>query len=450
METLNPKIKAQKARLLRKHITQARNAVKNAGNQIAEAHALTVGYDLPCRSIIGHLRDLNDALYGLAIYCQHEVEQAGKQPESLSQVMERTKAKKCFVVPTRERMAQEGMDVSPGSVRRAIMKEHFQALPMPGVLSQAGAPCPKCDRQVPGRLGALNTCECGAFLRRADTGDWCLVGALPDSLSAPVGRVPMTDHDRQICAKLQSECAAHSNYEWVWDAPPLSQPEWTPVVGSVYNLSNGNVAYLFDAGPEQRNLERTAEGRLLKNLGQKFAKNVRKERIKRLRANLPLAQAEAKATARLTKVAQQRRDAALKKRIAKHLPVHKTCASWGETQCGKPLLTGNDPVTVYDWKRVTCPECLAGAPKERAKGVQQRKDAAKLKLFVDTGDVPKRWMEPQPNHPSRFYLIVNGATKKNPKGNGYFTIEQARRIQKKLKQQKPDATVTVAETYLRR
>jgi len=103
-----------------KLITQARNAVKNAGNQIAEAHAQSVAYDLPGREIIGHLRDLNDGLYGLSLYCQHEVEQAAadKQVQSL------------------------------------------------------GAPCPKCHRQVVGLVGAINSCGCGAHLRRADTGAW--------------------------------------------------------------------------------------------------------------------------------------------------------------------------------------------------------------------------------------------------------------------------------------
>jgi hypothetical protein len=266
-------------------IERARNAVKNAGNMIADAHAECAVDNHPARSIIGHLRDLNDALYGLAIYCQHEVEQAEQAKKRVghaeaAQTLSAPKqpeAKKCFVVPTAERMAQES-------------KESI--------------------KQVRQRVS-----------------------------------------------------------------------EW---------------------------------------------ERLKKHNNKVLDAVV--------------------RDAALKKRIAQHLPVHKTCPSWGETQCGKALLTGNDPVSVLDWQRVTCPECLVGAPKKRAKGVQQRKDAAKLKLFVDTGDVPQRWVDPQPNHPSRFYLLVNGATKKRQAGNGYYTIEQARSLQKKLA--RPGVRVQVVETYL--
>ena len=79
-------------------MAQARDGVKKAGNLIADAHALCAVDNNPAREIIGHPRDLHDALYGLAIFCQHEVEKAEQaKPE----------AKKCFVVPTRERMAQE-------------------------------------------------------------------------------------------------------------------------------------------------------------------------------------------------------------------------------------------------------------------------------------------------------------------------------------------------------
>lgn len=291
-------------------IARARDAVKNAGNLIADAHAECTVDNHPARSIIGHLRDLNDALYGLAIYCQHEVEQSAPKPE----------AKKCFVVPTRERMAQEDIAL------QAFQQQY--CVPKQGV-------------------------------RSAET------------LAAPAGkegRVPMTDADRDTEQMLKWRCAKNPNYEWVWDAPP-GPPDWQPVVGTLHSLSNGNVAYLFDAGPDKRNLERSAEKRLLEDLGQKTAKQFG------------------------THVKQALR---------------------------------------------------------RKRTAQQRKDAAKLKLFVDTGDLYHCWRDPQPNHPSRFYLVVNGATKKNPKGNGYFTIQQARRHQKKMMQEKPGAKVQVSETYLRK
>ena len=124
-----------------KLITQARNAVKNAGNQIAEAHAQSVAYDLPGREIIGHLRDLNDGLYGLSLYCQHEVEQAAQRQVELD-------------------MPEKGAVVPKA---KGPHGDRVQTL---------GAACPKCHRQVVGLVGAINSCGCGAHLRRADTGAW--------------------------------------------------------------------------------------------------------------------------------------------------------------------------------------------------------------------------------------------------------------------------------------
>jgi len=330
-------------------MAQARDGVKKAGNLIADAHALCAVDNNPAREIIGHLCNLHDALYGLAIFCQHEVEKAEQaKPE----------AKKCFVVPTRERMAQEAAQEA-------------------------------------------------------------------ETLCGPGGsRVPMTDADRKIEMKLRTDHANNPRYEWVWDAPSGS-PDWEPVVGKIHTLSNGNLAYLFDKQVRQR----VSEWERLKKHNNKVLDAVV-------------------------------RDAALKERIKQHLPAHKTCATWAETQCGLPLLTDNDPVSVLDWKRVTCKECLklrgttwnllAGRPIRagagfRDKGIRQAMRAAKRKL-VDTGDVFHRWVDPQPNHPSRFYLRVNGATKKRQAGNGYYTIEQARSLQKKLA--RPGVRVQVLETYL--
>jgi hypothetical protein len=156
-----------------KLVTQARNAVKNAGNQIAEAHAQSVAYDLAGREIIGHLRDLNDGLYGLAIHCQREVERAALRQVELD-TPETGK-----VVP-RARWPHGKPDTAG---ERAWLRKHAaadgegaaqhsrQAVCDP--VQSLGAPCPKCQRHVVGLVGAINSCgNCGAFLRRADTGEW--------------------------------------------------------------------------------------------------------------------------------------------------------------------------------------------------------------------------------------------------------------------------------------
>lgn len=336
-----------------KLMEEARVAVKHASDKIADAHAESFVYKHPAGALIGHLRDLCDALYGLTLHAYAEVRM---QKESLSQVMERTQAKKCFVVPTRERMAQEDIALQAFQQQYCVPKGAKSA----GTLS---APKPSD------------------------------------------GRVPMTDSDRLVEMTLQRGQALHPDYEMIWDAPP-GPPDWQPVVSAVYPLSNGNVAYLFGAGPDKRNLERV-EKRTLK------------------------------------------KKPAAEKQL---LVVHKTCPSWGETQCGASLFTAAPPPhAVFKWKGVTCKECLKlrGVQMPRDKGIKQAVRAAKRNILVDNGDLNLKWGNPQPNHPNRFYLLVNGNMKRNPKGNGYYTIQQARRLQKKLKQERA-CTVQVAETYLHR
>jgi hypothetical protein len=50
--------------------------------------------------------------------------------------------------------------------------------------------------------------------------------------------------------------------------------------------------------------------------------------------------------------------------------VHKTCPTWGETQCGVELfqLTGRELKTIYRWCDVTCKKCL----KQKTIRVSQR------------------------------------------------------------------------------
>ena len=38
--------------------------------------------------------------------------------------------------------------------------------------------------------------------------------------------------------------------------------------------------------------------------------------------------------------------------------VHKTCPTWGVTQCNKQLFVQRPPRTSYRWESVTCPVCL--------------------------------------------------------------------------------------------
>ena len=51
--------------------------------------------------------------------------------------------------------------------------------------------------------------------------------------------------------------------------------------------------------------------------------------------------------------------------------VHKTCPTWGLTECGKDLyfaFDGGEPClrTTLRWPRVTCPDCIATRSKRRA------------------------------------------------------------------------------------
>ena len=38
--------------------------------------------------------------------------------------------------------------------------------------------------------------------------------------------------------------------------------------------------------------------------------------------------------------------------------IHKTCPTWGVTQCNKQLFVQRPPKTSYRWESVTCPVCL--------------------------------------------------------------------------------------------
>jgi len=168
-----------------KLVAQARNAVKNAGNQIAEAHAQSVAYDLPGREIIGHLRDLNDGLYGLAIYCQREVElalsrQADLDTPETGKVVSRAKW-------------PHGKPDTAGEL--AWLRKHAAADKQGQSLR---APCPKCQRQVLGLVGAINSCGgCGQLLRRHDTGEWFALtaeAALKEQVGAQVTKA--------VCASI--------------------------------------------------------------------------------------------------------------------------------------------------------------------------------------------------------------------------------------------------------
>lgn len=75
-----------------------------------------------------------------------------------------------------------------------------------------------------------------------------------------------------------------------------------------------------------------------------------------------------------------KRTSAAKKRAARRnakLPrkklVHKTCPTWGETQCHLTLfpLSGYSRETSYRWSDVTCPKCLVEKPR-KAKSVRKR------------------------------------------------------------------------------
>jgi hypothetical protein len=38
---------------------------------------------------------------------------------------------------------------------------------------------------------------------------------------------------------------------------------------------------------------------------------------------------------------------------------HKTCPTWGETQCGLERFNTRNHKTTERWRDVTCPKCLA-------------------------------------------------------------------------------------------
>lgn len=43
------------------------------------------------------------------------------------------------------------------------------------------------------------------------------------------------------------------------------------------------------------------------------------------------------------------------------LKIHKTCPTWGETICYRPIFVTEwkkRPITTYEWKHVTCKICL--------------------------------------------------------------------------------------------
>lgn len=39
--------------------------------------------------------------------------------------------------------------------------------------------------------------------------------------------------------------------------------------------------------------------------------------------------------------------------------IHKTCASWGETVCGKEIFAVKSPKITERWDRTTCKKCLS-------------------------------------------------------------------------------------------
>lgn len=57
--------------------------------------------------------------------------------------------------------------------------------------------------------------------------------------------------DREVERRLLALRKTNPRYELVFQEPASeSAPEWTPVVpGTVSTLSDGSLAYLFDAGP---------------------------------------------------------------------------------------------------------------------------------------------------------------------------------------------------------
>jgi len=47
--------------------------------------------------------------------------------------------------------------------------------------------------------------------------------------------------------------------------------------------------------------------------------------------------------------------------------VHKTCATWGETNCHLSTLTARPTKCSERWAKVTCPKCLKDRPKRKRK-----------------------------------------------------------------------------------
>lgn len=48
--------------------------------------------------------------------------------------------------------------------------------------------------------------------------------------------------------------------------------------------------------------------------------------------------------------------------------IHKTCASWGVTNCNKQLFVQRPPRVTERWDRTTCPKCLTQRPKKKRNG----------------------------------------------------------------------------------
>ena len=61
--------------------------------------------------------------------------------------------------------------------------------------------------------------------------------------------------DREVWKRLWAKRKTNPRWEMVFQEPASeAAPEWTPVVrGTMTKLSDGSLAYLFDAGPPLKN-----------------------------------------------------------------------------------------------------------------------------------------------------------------------------------------------------
>ena len=66
-----------------------------------------------------------------------------------------------------------------------------------------------------------------------------------------IQRITAGAHDKQVYARLLKLKKKNPRWEMVYQEPATTAaPEWTPVVpGTMMKLSDGSLAYLFDAGP---------------------------------------------------------------------------------------------------------------------------------------------------------------------------------------------------------